>query len=359
MLLTSSGQMVGAISGGCLENDIFEHTQQRMESGEPIVVTYDTNADEDIVWGMGLGCNGVVQVLIDRLEKSHINPLAFLDRCFDRQQQGAIATVFSVEAANVKVGARLVLDANGSVNTDIAHPDLSAAIATDAQIVLHRQQSTINKYQLPVGTVKVLIEYIQPPTHSIVFGAGRDAVPVAQFAKALGWNVTVVDCRSHPATPERFAIADQIVFTRREHLAQHVCLKPHSVAVVMTHNYLDDLEILKMLLPLPLSYLGVLGSKQRTERLLQDVLLAGVTPTQTQLQKLSAPIGIDIGADTPEAIAIAIIAEIQAVIANRAGGFLKHRHGSIHQHHKIEEIPLMRTQQAIAFNHHSFLTSDF
>ena len=336
MLMTNTGKIVGAISGGCLENDVFQHTRLSMDLGEPIVVTYDNTADEDIVWGFGLGCNGVVQVLIERLDvESKVNAIAFIAQCLNNQQRGVIVTVFSVEnALNVKVGSRLILNSDNSVITDIEEANLTKLIIKDAQAALDNQQTTVKKYQLS-GSIEVLIEVIQPPTPLIIYGAGRDAVPVANFAKALGWDVTVVDCRSHEATLLRLAIADKVILTRREIVHKEVSIDENTIAVVMTHNYLDDLEILKTLLLSPARYLGILGPKKRTEKLLQDLDAEKITYSKQQLQKLYAPVGIDVGADTPEEIALSIIAEIQTVLAKRSGGFLRNRTEPIHERNDI------------------------
>ncbi|MDZ8258196.1 XdhC family protein [Nostoc sp. ChiQUE01b] len=333
MLITNTGQTIGTISAGCLENDVFEHTQQRMSDGEPIVVTYDSTASEDILWGFGLGCNGTVQVLIERLEReSTPNAIAFIQECFHQKHLGIIATVFGFEGAvKVKLGSRLLLYPNGKIITDIKEPNLIQSLLADSQAAFANQKSRVNNYQLPLGSAEVFIEVIQPPTALIIFGAGYDAVPVAQFAQALGWDVTIVDCRANEATRARFPILCDVILSRREIVHKQVFINAHTVAVVMTHNYLDDREILQMLLPSPTPYIGVLGPKLRTERLLEDLHLQGIDYTTEQLKRLHGPIGIDIGADTPEEIAIAIIAEIQAVLTNRNGNFLRNRNQPIHQ----------------------------
>jgi xanthine dehydrogenase accessory factor len=325
MLMTSTGRMVGAISGGCLENDIFEHTRQRMQSGQPIVVTYDTTNNEDLVWGFGIGCNGVVQVLIERLDR-FLNPIVFLQACFKKRQPGVMATVFSVEGlVDVEIGARVMFADDGSLSTDIESPNLLPTLVGDIKAGLQALRSSIHQYQFPSGSVKVFIEVIQPPTPLIIFGAGSDALPVANFAKALGWDVTVVDCRASEATGDRFSLADQVILTRRDIIDQKVIVEANTAAVVMTHNYFDDLEILKMLLPSPARYIGVLGAKKRTEGILNKLIY-----TKDQLERLYFPIGIDLGAETPQEIALAIIAEIQAVLSHRVAGFLKHRQAPIH-----------------------------
>ena len=331
MLMTPNGQMVGSISGGCLEADVFEHGLQVMASGEPVVVQYDTTSDADIVWGLGLGCNGIVRVLIERLTKDHkLNPIAFLADCFCRRQTGVLATVCRVEGQQEKVGARLMLQHNGNAISHIENSELTTAILDDARAALGQSQTRMKLYQLPKGEVEVLIEAIQPPVPLAIFGAGHDAMPLVHFAKELGWHVTVVDSRQSYATTDRFPLADAVVFSRTESIHSHITVDHHTVAVVMTHNYLQDRELLKTLLQSPLRYLGILGPKSRTERLLQELREQGVAPTEKHLLRLYSPVGIDIGADTPEEIALSIVAEIQAVLANRAGGLLRNRQGPIH-----------------------------
>lgn len=334
MLMTYTGRTIGTISAGCLENDVFEHTQQRMSDGEPIVVTYDNTASEDILWGFGLGCNGTVQVLIERLEKESLpNAIAFTQECFHKKHLGIIATVFAFKGGvDVKLGSRLLLYPNGKIITDIKDPNLIQSLIADTQAAFTNQKSSVKNYQLPLSSAEVFIEVIQPPTPLVIFGAGYDAVPVAQFAQALGWNVTVVDCRANEATRARFPITCDLILTRREIVQKQVFIDANTVAVVMTHNYLDDLEILKTLLSSSARYIGVLGPKGRTERLLEDLGSQGIVYTPEQLIRLHGPIGIDIGADTPEEIAIAIIAEIQAVLTNRSGNFLRNRNQPIHQY---------------------------
>ncbi|MBE8970506.1 XdhC family protein [Nostocales cyanobacterium LEGE 12452] len=345
MLMTNTGRTIGTISAGCLENDVFEHTQQRMSDGEPIVVTYDSTASEDILWGFGLGCNGIVQVLIERLEReSTPNAIAFIQECFHKKHLGIIATVFAFEGAvKVKLGSRLLLYPDGKIITDIKDANLIQSLLADSQAAFANQKSRVNNYQLPLGSAEVFIEVIQPPTALTIFGAGYDAVPVAQFAQALGWDVTVVDCRANEATKARFPMPCDVILSRREIIHKQVFINAHTVAVVMTHNYLDDLEILKMLLPSPTRYIGVLGPKLRTERLLEDIRLQGIDYTSEQLKRLHGPIGIDIGADTPQEIAIAIIAEIQAVLTNRNGNFLRNRNQPIHQCYESNSSLLLTT----------------
>jgi xanthine/CO dehydrogenase XdhC/CoxF family maturation factor len=333
MLMTSDGQMVGSLSGGCLEGDVFEQAQAVMTSGKPIVVQYDTMSDEDIIWGLGLGCNGIVQILIERLEQeSPFNPVTFLSECLHHRQVGVLATVFHVEGeVKAQVGTRLMLHPDGTVKSNIEDADLVAQIHDDAWKGLNDNRSTVKAYPLLAGKAEVFVELIQPPVPLMIFGAGHDAVPLLRLAQELGWYVTLVDNRQADGTRERFPSADKVILCRPEGISEAVVLDNRTIAVVMTHNYLHDLELLKTLLPSPVGYLGILGPKSRTEKLFQDLQEQGITPTETQLQRLYSPVGLDIGADTPEEIALSIVAEIQAVLANHSGGSLRNKLGPIHE----------------------------
>ena len=331
MLLTSDGCSVGTISGGCLEADVALRSQKVMATGQPTVVTYDTTSDEDIVWGLGLGCNGLVRVLIEPITPKQTDYVEFLSRCYGDHKLGVVATLVSVTAlVQEKVGTRLMLQQNGSFISHFS-PSVAASVVEDARAALQSKTSTLKSYQLPIGEVEVFIEVIQPPLSLLIFGAGYDALPVARFAKELGWNVTVVDTRQSTATQNRFTDADAIVLSRPENITDHISVGDRTVAVVMTHNYLHDLELLKILLPSQVCYLGILGPKSRTERLLAELRQIGTQPTKEQIHRLYAPIGLDIGADTPEEIALSIIAGILAVITGRLGNQLRERKGSIHE----------------------------
>ena len=369
MLMTSQGQMVGSLSGGCLEGDVFEQAQVVMTSGQPIVVQYDTMSDEDIVWGLGLGCNGIVQILIEAIEEKSpltpilhhprnlvtkapayqggnqkkltsplskgglrgVNPLAFLTDCLHQRQPGVLATVFHVEGqVKAQIATRLMVYPDGTLMSNIEDADLVAQIRDDAWKVLNESRSTVKTYPLPTGKAEVFIEVIQPPVPLMIFGAGHDALPLVRLAQELGWYVTVVDSRKVETTRERFSSVDEVILCRPEGIGESVPVDDRTMAVVMTHNYLHDLEILKILLPSPVRYLGILGPKSRTEKLFQELQEQGITPAANQLQRLYSPVGLNIGADTPEEIALSIVAEIQAVLSNHSGGSLRNKVGPIH-----------------------------
>lgn len=334
MLLTEDGEMINAVSGGCLEADILDRSHSLLSNNaNPILVKYDTTSSDDIVFGFGLGCNGIVEVLIESLsDEVVIAQLSFIQDCLKSQQAGAIATVFNTEGIpNITIGSRLMLKSDGTSIDRINNIEIAKKIEIDARSALKEKQNRLQSYTLPDGRVDVSIDVIQPLIPLLIFGSGYDAIPVVQLAKYLGWYVTVIDCRSGYLKSDRFPQADQILCCEldRPDSYQHL-LTPETVAVVMTHRYLSDLAFLKTLIPSPVRYLGVLGPKRRMQKLWHDLAECNISATTAQKHRLYNPVGLDIAAETPEEIALSIIAEIQAAIGGRSAGFLRDRIGSIH-----------------------------
>jgi xanthine dehydrogenase accessory factor len=346
MIVTETGTTVGSISGGCLEADVVERAKSVIALGVPTVVEYDTRGREDIVWGLGLGCNGVVRILIEGLAASGhaAKALQFARDCLSSRTKGVIATVVNadsksndkhteqahaLEPAPHELGLRFLFtekELRGSINAPAN--GLNHDIREDAALALAGGRSHTRGYE--ADGIEIFFDVIQPPRSLVIFGAEHDALPVMALAKAIGWHVTVVDVKARAVSGERFYQADQIILSRAEHIAAHFSLQSNMAAVVMTHNYLADIELLKLLLRSPIDYLGVLGPKLRTETLISELESQGVVINQSQLARLHAPIGIDIGAETPEEIALSIVAEIKAVEAARPAGFLSKRDAPIH-----------------------------
>ena len=292
MLLISDGRRTGSISGGCLEDDVIAHAHQVMATERPVEVTYDTTAENDLVWGVGLGCHGLVHVLIEKLPA----------------QPGWAATL--LENIRRRVPTELATVWQGPEGTS-----LGTFLADGLP---------------PEPAVGVFRQIIQPPVALAVFGAGDDAQPLVRFANALGWQVTVVDPRPALATQARFPGADATVVARPEEVTARVNVGADSLAVIMTHHYRHDLPLLRVLLPRPLAFLGLLGPKKRAERLLSDLAADGLAVTPEMRARLHAPVGLDLGANNAEEVALAILAEMQATLAGRDGHPLRERLGPIH-----------------------------
>ncbi len=346
MLVTETGMTVGSISGGCLEADVIERAGSVIASGVPTLVEYNTRGQEDIVWGLGLGCNGVVRILIENLASNGhaAKALQFARDCLDSRSKGVTATLVNIEGKSKRlhhgrwstlgpvphaIGMRVQFtekELRDSINAPAN--GLTRDIWEDASLALAGGRSHTRAYE-PDG-IEVFFDVIQPPRSLVVFGAERDALPVVALAKTIGWHVTLVDVKARVASRERFSEADEFILSRAEDIGTHLSLARDTAVVLMTHNYLADIELLKLLLRSPIDYLGVLGPRLRTESLLAEVETQGVVITPSQLGRLHAPIGIDIGAETPEEIALSIISEIKAVDAARQGGFLRERDAPIH-----------------------------
>jgi len=307
LLLTRQGRRVGSISGGCLEDDVVKKAWWLSEKG-PIVRRYDTTPDNEIATGgYGLGCNGIVHVLMERVRPGDAQ---ILDLIRDVRTQRRPAVVAHVLEPAQAIGERFILGGH----------NLPAEIEAEARSALAAGASRLVR----LGEREVFVETLAPAVRLLVFGAGDDAIPLTDLAKYLGWRVEVFDGRSHYARREKFPSADEV--TVRAAGAPPPAVDPWTVAVLMSHSYSQDLGALRELADLPLRYLGILGPNKRTARLLED---AGLDRAQISAQ-LHGPMGLDIGADGPEQVALAVIAEIQATLNSREGGALRTRDGSIH-----------------------------
>ncbi len=330
MLIADATWKAGSVSGGCLESDVVLRAREVLDKKEAAVVTYDTTSDEDIVFGVGLGCRGIIKVLIEPVTPQRVEPdlVTFIMRCIVHRQTGVAATVIGVEGrVDAKPGQRLVRSADGALSSNIADGALNAAIEAH---VASAAASHTTAFDLAEGTAQVFIEIVRPPIPFIVFGAGHDAIPAARLAKELGWHVTVSDHRAAYATWERFPFADEVLVASPNEIIGRIGLTHETVALVMTHSYLRDLELLKILLPSAARYVGLLGPRRRADELLAELERQSVRITPEQRRRFYAPVGLDLGAEGPEGVALSILAEIQAVIAHREPGHLRARKGAIH-----------------------------
>jgi xanthine dehydrogenase accessory factor len=322
MLIGERGEMLGTISGGCLESDVLERAARVLQTGATEVFTYDTTAQEDSVFSLNMGCRGVIRILLERPKQEFIN---FFTRLYETRRSGLTATLIRAKTETVRVGARLIFDEEKLVSSDFSAAQ-TETLTADFLDALREKKSKI--FENDSG--EFFLEFIPASVSLVIFGAGADAIPVAETAKNLGWRVTIIDHRAAFANKERFASADEIILTRAENAEEKLTIDEQTVAVVMSHNYEHDKNALRFLLRSEAIYVGALGPKRRTENILREWREAGEEFSEEQLEKLYAPIGLDIGADTPEAIALAIVAEIKSVLSDRNGGFLRRRDGSIY-----------------------------
>lgn len=298
MLLTRAGWMAGSISGGCVESDLVGTAFDRTADG-PVTVTYDASAADDVLLGFGLGCNGAVDVLMHRLPADG----------------GVLAVLERVLSEREAVGLEVFGD--GSFRT--------APLPTPSSFSSRSDSSGLGGLAPRKNEEgALLVETLRPSPALVIFGAGHDAVPLARVASGLGWSVTVVDGRSAYAVAERFPGARVVVSPP----SRGIEIEAGAAAVLMTHSFANDAAILRWL-PQDLPYVGVLGPIHRTHRLLEE---AGIATAD-----LYAPIGLDLGADGPDEIALAIVAEILAVRKGKPGGHLKGRM-KLHEDREVAHV---------------------
>jgi len=294
LLMLSDGTRVGSISGGCLEEDILLRATQVLKSGQSEIVIYDTTNENDLVWGVGLGCRGVVQIFIEPIPQNRPPWVAMLAKNRTANRATPLAVVYGKDAGEFR----------GTHLSDSVPRQLSGA--------------------------GIFLETVVALPLLVLFGAGDDAQPVVQLAKATGWHVTVVDSRATYATVARFPQADSVVVASAEESAERLRLDDETHIVVMTHRYAEDVKLLSILLTRPLAYLGVLGPRKRTDRILTQLDENGFVPRTETLERLCAPVGLDLGATTPETIALSILAELQCSLTGRTAIHLRDRAAPIH-----------------------------
>ena len=333
MLVSRDGRSAGLISGGCLENDLQERSAEVFAAGRPLLVTYDSTSGDDILWGLGLGCTGIARVLLERVSGSEkCATLDFIEECRRRRRAGAIATPYPSGVIPGMAGDGRVFahegDAGGREVPDDAPAATLRRACTDA---LAKRESSHLTVTFPGGQTEAFVEYVAPPVPLFIFGAGPDAAPLVRLASGLGWLVTVVDRRPAYLTNAAFPSADKLVLAHPGEVCEAVTIPPGAVAVIMTHNFPGDVEIVRTLLSSPASYVGLLGPRAKANLLLDTLAGEGVLPTEEELSRFHSPAGLDIGSETPEEIALSIIAEIQSVLHERPGTPLRLREGPIHR----------------------------
>lgn len=326
MLILESGETFGTISGGCLETDVLERARKVLQTDEASVFTYDTTQDENSVFSLNMGCRGVIRILLE--------PILSLNRYFEFLERFWLNSLTSVVVAtlisapkglNNKVGSKLMFAPNFVFQNDF--DDLfQKRILEIVEKTAFDKKSRVEE----VSEAEIFFEFIPSQICLFIFGAGADAIPLSILGKNLGWRVDISDHRPAFAAKERFPTADSVNVLRPEDFGGFTPSTGNYAAVVMSHNYEHDKVMIWRLLNTNAFYIGALGPKRRTEQILQELSAEEKQFPDENLSKLFAPVGLDIGGETPEAIALAITAEIQSVLGRREGGFLRARKGSIY-----------------------------
>lgn len=319
LLVAEDGSTTGNVSGGCLEQDVREVALQVIRSGQAQLRSYCSSADEIAAWDLGLGCDGQVDVFVEPALEARPRERARLDG----RVPFAVCTVVA-GSTEQGAGSRLIVTGD-TVEGSLGAGALTARVVARARELLATERSSLHDF----GDRTVFIEVLVPPPELVLCGAGDDARSLARFAAEVGFRVVVVDRRPAFLTAERFPNVAGLVESGAETLLERLTLDETCYAVVMTHNFAADQAFLGVLLRAPVPYIGMLGPHQRTERLVRN-LAAAAPLDEAQRGRIYGPVGLDIGTDGAEQVALAVIAEVLAVRSGRRAESLRERAASIH-----------------------------
>ncbi|PZA07307.1 MULTISPECIES: XdhC family protein [unclassified Meiothermus] len=322
MLIRADGSYTCMLSGGCLEPEIVEAARGVVASGEPLLTRY--NLDEEVMWGLGIGCGGEVEVYIEKVQPDAVTEPWW--EALERGERALLVTPLEPGLGRWMISAEA--EAGG-----LEDPALAAQVRERAKGLLEQLQPqplTYTFHRSDGRRVRVFIDVNLPPAELVIFGAGHDAIPLVQMAVNLGFRVRVVDMRAQFAQPSRFPGAEVEVL-RPEQFAARLHLDERSLAVVMNHNLLVDQSALEFVLHTPAAYVGLLGPRARFEKILEGLAREGRPLREDQIRRVRNPIGLAIGAESPEEVAVSIIAEVLAFQRGFGGGFLSGHQGRIHR----------------------------
>lgn len=306
MLMSFDGQSWGMISGGCLEHDVWIHARRTIESGETRTVRYDSTGEEDILFGTGLGCNGIIDVLIEPVTKEFRHRfIDAVETCQKTRQAGAISTVVEGEPN----GHAFLIDGYWQGSETLLELMSGQPPQTD--------ETTLISFLRPDGRVRVFVQPLLPPIHLVIFGGWLDAIPLIRMAREVGFQTTLVDSRKRQSSLNLFREADSILLCSPSEAISEISFDDRTLAVVMNHGFDRDQEALSALTQVSLPFLGMLGPKRRQMKILDAMANDGIAISEEFTSTLHGPVGLDIGAKTPEEIALSIMAEILAVLNGR------------------------------------------
>ena len=311
---------------------INESGQMTLHQQKNKLITYDTSDENDAVIGAQLGCNGVIQVLFEPIDIDHKNnPIECMRRICDAQQDAVLVSVFNSNKTAEQKGSIFLALSDGTTFQNGIDKRLKTAIIHESKLALKAKHSHFAEMCEDVMCEQLFFQFVPRVLHLVIVGAGNDAIALASMATTIGWKVSVQDGRPTHANKDRFTAGCQVIVSKPEDTLKHLILDDRTHIVLMSHNYAYDFEVFKLLLPQSnLPYIGILGPKKKYDRMLADLNDANIQLTPVNLAKVYSPVGLNIGAETPDEIALSIIAEIQAVYAKREQHHLKDEQGPIH-----------------------------
>jgi xanthine/CO dehydrogenase XdhC/CoxF family maturation factor len=340
MLVTEDGQLTGAISGGCLEGDALRKALLAISEQKNKIVSYDTTDEDDAKFGVQLGCNGIVHILFEPIIEENANhPIILLSKTVAERKNAVIVTLFSLDnPKGLQPGTCLLYRDNEEITNNNLLPALHELLTIEAVNVCCYKQSNTRQYIIGDKEFTAFFSFIKPVVRLIIAGAGNDAMPLAAIADLMGWQTIIADGRPDHATRQRFPSCKKVLVAKPKQLIEQVIIDEQSVFVLMTHNYNYDLELLKLLIDADIQYIGILGPKKKLKRMFDELHGQGIDLNEAQLDKIYGPVGLNIGAETAEEIALSIASEIKAVLSARNGQSLKLEANPIHERSNI--LPL-------------------
>jgi xanthine dehydrogenase accessory factor len=336
MLITDDSDGFGSITAGCLEDEVLSLAREVLVDDRPRLERFDLTGDDD-VWGLGVGCNGVIDVLLEPLDASY---RAVTD-AYERGDNVSVVTVLDADAAGVSRGDRTFgYPTGGSTAVTFEDADLPADLLdefrTPAARLLEAGKSDAVTGTVGGEPVEVFVDSVTAPPELAVFGDGHDVGPVAEMAARADFRVTVVTFRGGAADGERFPAADRVVSTSPADIREVLDVDRETYAVLMTHNFVDDRLALEELLGTPMEYVGLMGPRGRFEEMREEFATEGRTFTEAELDRVYTPAGLDLGGGTPLHIAQSIVAEVMAVHHGREPRHLSERAGPIHERSPVD-----------------------
>lgn len=330
MLVTEDGEMTGAISGGCLEGDALRRALLAIVQQQNKLITYDTTDEDDAKIGVQLGCNGVVHILFEPIDpQSPHHAIRLLEQVLEKREDAVLVTLFRLNQAAQQPGTCLRYAGNSFAGS-LEDGELKTMIVKDVFEVFSTKQGMVKQYGDEKPALHGFVELLKPPVSLIIAGAGNDAMPLVEIARIQGWHTTVVDGRALYATPARFPGAGRVIVSKAKDVPDKVVIDERTVFVLMTHNYNYDLALLELLLQKEVTYIGTLGPKSKLERMLDELAAKGMVVSEESRARIHGPVGLDIGAETAEEIALSVTAEIKSVLSERTGIPLREKNGPIH-----------------------------
>jgi len=327
MLVTEDGLLTGAISGGCLEGDALRKALLSIHQQQNKLITYNTSNEDDSEVGLQLGCNGIVHILFEYIDDAvENNPIQLLQQLEFERKDAVVATVFSLKRQAAQQGTLLFYREN---ETPIYANNTALNILEDVKQALNIKATVVRQLHDEQEN-EVLADYINPPVSLVIVGAGNDVQPLVKMTSLLGWEITIGEGRATHATKKRFPEAKNVFVVKPEQLLENISIDAQTYFVLITHNYKYDLAVLKLLVQTNCNYIGILGPKTKLNRMLDDLNNEGIQLTEEKLTTIYGPVGLDLGAETAEEIALSIVAEIKAVMSGKQGVSLKYKTEKIH-----------------------------